>query len=620
MKKFNLNIKIISILLIFCVFAGGCKTIQKTEKLTVNPTETTEELIVQTTEEETSVDEIVKNLQGLDIDTFFEKSFNQLMLRETKSDRAIEPPVPIENSENKTADDYLRDTRKLEIAILDLLKEYDRAILTPEQQISFNVYKWYLDNEIYGHKLIHIDYQIIPDIINILSVFNYINLDSDFIFMISENPKDYIEKLANFDDRYYMHLNSLKSHEKNNIIIPKFIIQWLLHYLRCVTNDDALLTPFYIEFKKKLYYSTKLDDVDKQNLLKEAEIEINKSVIPAIQSVIDYFEYLETITNNYEGVFKSLKGEDYYKYLLCYHTTTNMTAEEIHKLGLQEVDRIQAEIQNIFNELGYPKDETLSKLFNLVANNSGYLTGEDIVKGFEEIIKKAEENINIAFDKKPNNIISVEGSIRDFYSIPAINGEDAGVFKVDIKDAESKYIMPTIAYHETIPGHYLQLTIEQKLNLPPFRKMINFTAYSEGWATYAERLAWELGFYENDVYGNLGRLQDELLRAVRLVVDTGIHSKGWTFDQSVKYMTKNTGYPLEKVQYEITRYISWPGQATAYKIGMMKILELRQKATDKLGDKFDIKEFHNVILSNGSMPLELLEKVVNDYIESKLKK
>jgi uncharacterized protein (DUF885 family) len=178
--------------------------------------------------------------------------------------------------------------------------------------------------------------------------------------------------------------------------------------------------------------------------------------------------------------------------------------------------------------------------------------------------------------------------------------------------------MPSLAYHEAIPGHHFQIAIAQELDLPGFRTAVGSTAYTEGWALYAELLAHELGFYEDDPYGNLGRLQMEVFRAARLVVDTGIHAKGWTFDQGVEYMQENTGMPPGQIQFEVSRYITWPGQATAYKIGMLKILELRQHAEEQLGDQFDLKEFHNVVLGNGSMPLSVLERVVQDFIEVKL--
>ena len=178
--------------------------------------------------------------------------------------------------------------------------------------------------------------------------------------------------------------------------------------------------------------------------------------------------------------------------------------------------------------------------------------------------------------------------------------------------------MPTLAYHEAIPGHHFQIAIAQQLDLPSFRRGSDFTAFVEGWALYAEHLVAELGFYKNDAYGDMGRLQAEAFRASRLVVDTGIHARQWTFDQAVDFMVENTGMPEYSMQGEVSRYISIPGQATAYYIGYTKILDLRQQAMDQLGDSFDLTEFHNLLLGSGAMPLDILEKVINDYIQSKL--
>ena len=192
-----------------------------------------------------------------------------------------------------------------------------------------------------------------------------------------------------------------------------------------------------------------------------------------------------------------------------------------------------------------------------------------------------------------------------------------GAFYARATGSETIFSMPTLTYHETIPGHHTQIAIALELDLPDFRKGGPFTAYSEGWALYAERLMAELGAYENDPYGDLGRLQAEAFRAARLVVDTGIHVKGWTFDQAFEFMLENTGMPQQQLEREVARYIVWPGQSLAYKMGMIKILELRQMAEEQLGEQFDITEFHNVVLGNGAVPLDILEQIIENYIASK---
>jgi uncharacterized protein (DUF885 family) len=201
---------------------------------------------------------------------------------------------------------------------------------------------------------------------------------------------------------------------------------------------------------------------------------------------------------------------------------------------------------------------------------------------------------------------------------PAVDGSRPGMFYAQNTGIQPKFSMPTLAYHEAIPGHHFQIAIAQQLDLPSFRRGSDFTAYVEGWALYAERLVAELGFYDNDRYGDLGRLQAEAFRAARLVVDTGIHMKRWTFDQAVDFMVENTGMPEYSIQGEVSRYISLPGQATAYYIGYTKILEIRQRAMEKLGEQFDLKEFHNLLLGSGAMPLDILEQSINSDIQIKL--
>ncbi|MFN2110249.1 MAG: DUF885 domain-containing protein, partial [Anaerolineae bacterium] len=289
--------------------------------------------------------------------------------------------------------------------------------------------------------------------------------------------------------------------------------------------------------------------------------------------------------------------------------------DEIHELGKRDLTRIQAEMHVLFDQLGYPEDESLPNLYNRVAKDSGYLQDEAILREYESIIEAAKEAIVPAFDLQPKADVIVIGVPNGGYYVhPAMDGSRPGAFYASNTGSEPRFGMPTLAYHESIPGHHQQIAIAQELPLPLFRRDMGFTGYTEGWALYAERLAWELGFYEDDPYGDLGRLQGEAFRAARLVVDTGVHIKGWTFDQAVDYMIENTGLTRDFVEQQIWRYITWPGQATAYKIGMIEILEQRQRAMDALGDDFDLKAFHNVVIGNGSVPLELLKGLVDSYI------
>ncbi len=556
-----------------------------------------------------------------DLDALFEQSYNQLLLRDPEliTTRGLADQFGTGNDQlTDISDAYIRETQQLEAAILDTLTSYDRTGLTPEQTLSLDIYIWHLDDRVRGHEFMYNNYTLNPVITSAHN--HWVHFFTQLHPMTNEqDAKDYIDRLSQLDTKGEQLLEGLRLREEAGVILPNSVIHQVQRDLRNITGREARFTPFYITFEEKVNALEGVSDADKQALLEAAENEIAASVIPAYRSLVDYLERQETIATDEDGAWKFPNGEDYYAYALRHHTTTDLTADEVHQLGLQEVDRIQAEMRVLFDELGYPSDDGLPALFRRVAGDGGSLYGDEIVAGYEAIIEAADQDLDVAFDLRPRaDVIIIGGASGGYYQPPALDGSRPGAFYASVGGSEPKFGMPTLAYHEAIPGHHFQIAIAQELDLPSFRNGARFTAYTEGWALYAERLAWELGFYEDDPYGNLGRLQGEVWRAVRLVVDTGIHAKGWTYDQALNYMRTNTGLSIGLIEYEIARYIVWPGQATSYKIGMLKILELRQLAMDRLGDRFDLKEFHNVVLANGAMPLDVLEQVVQAYIDAKL--
>ena len=411
----------------------------------------------------------------------------------------------------------------------------------------------------------------------------------------------------------------LEQRSQIGIVAPNSIFQWPLGEIQSIANSPANQTPYYSAFKEKLEVVEGLSADEKAHLLKTAEKAIDKSVIPGYKSLAKAMNSLDSKAPYKDGLGQFEDGKAYYAYLLRHFTTTNLNAEQIHELGLKEVERIQTDMRAIFVELDYPEDWGLSSLYNKAAQDSGYVEGGQMPETYEEILRNAESNLEPAFATHPKaELIVIGGPAGNFYSPGSLDGSRPGAFYASTTSGSPLMNMPTLAYHEGIPGHHFQIALAQESDLPTFRNVVDFTAYTEGWALYGERLAWELGWYEDDPYGDLGRLQAEAFRATRLVVDTGIHAKGWSFSQAVDYMTENSGLPKRMVQGEIGRYIAWPGQSTAYMIGMLKFLELRQHAMEQLGEQFDLKEFHSMVLSNGSMPLDVLDRVVQDYIDSKL--
>ena len=339
------------------------------------------------------------------------------------------------------------------------------------------------------------------------------------------------------------------------------------------------------------------------------------SVAPAYRRLRDQLQNLLANAPPIIGVGQYPRGGEWYAYALRHHSTTDLTPAEVHQLGLDELARIHAEMRLVFDDLGYPQNESLEQLYARVARDGGIIPAADVKPTYESIIAEAESRLGEAFDIFPSaDVIVLPDPSGGFYIGPSFDGTRPGAFYAGTTSDQAWFSMPSLTYHESVPGHHTQIAIAMDQDVPAFRKIVGFTGLVEGWALYAERLAHELGWYEGDPYGELGRLQFEALRAARLVIDTGIHSVGWSFDDAVQFNRDNVGASLGSSRGAAARYSVWPGQATAYMVGMLEILRQRQRAMDALGPQFDLKAFHRAVLSNGAVPLTLLDDVVDRYI------
>jgi uncharacterized protein (DUF885 family)/putative intracellular protease/amidase len=565
-------------------------------------------------------------LEGLSLEEFFEASWREVMLRypETIVEEGLSEFYVLESAQlTDISDAYTRETYQVYATILEMLRTYDRDALTPKQQISYDVYEWYLDDKVREQEFMYYDYPAtyypITAVHETLTQF-FTDLHP---LANKQDAQDYVTRLGLVDTKFEQLLEGLELREAAGIVPPKFAIQWAMSSVQEMARSSATHTPFYQTLADKLEGLDDVDEAEKQALLDSAQEAINQAVLPAFQELADYLAHLQSVAPSDDGVWQFPNGDAYYAYVLRHRTTTAMTADEIHELGKKELERIHTEMRAIFDELGYPQDESLPQLFDRVEKDGGHVSGNQVLETYTDLIEQAKQNLDPAFDVRPHaQVVVIGDSFGGFYVSGSYDGSRPGAFYANVSGAgENYYSMPTLAYHEAIPGHHFQISLAQEADLPSFRRGIFFTAYAEGWALYAERLAWELGWYDDDPYGNLGRLQAEAFRAARLVIDTGIHAQGWTFEEASAFMTENVGFePGDSVHpdYEVARYIVWPGQSTSYMIGLIKMLELRQKAMERLGDQFDLKEFHDVILLNGGMPLEILERVVDGYIEDKL--
>ena len=443
------------------------------------------------------------------------------------------------------------------------------------------------------------------------------------------DAEDYVSRLNAVGVKFDQVLEGLEKRDEMGIYPPQFLVTKVLeemnNFVATPPEENILMVALLDKMKE-----AELAEGEQERLALEARGAIIETVYPAYGRLIAHFEALDPKVDGNYGAWSLPEGDEFYKLALKLFTTTDYTPEYIHAVGLAEVDRIQSEILGILQEEGWDVSGGFTAAIDEMAENprfyfSDSVEGRDqILAEYETLIEQVSGELEPWFATIPEAPIEVDRvpefkektSPGAYYQIPAFDGSRPGVFFANLYDikATPKYGMRTLTYHEAIPGHHFQLAIQQEQeNLPFFRRLIPFSAYSEGWALYAERVAWEMGLLE-DPYDNIGRLQAELFRAVRLVVDTGIHKMRWSREEAIDYMMANTGMAESDVIAEIERYFVMPGQATSYKVGMMKIMELRELAETELGNGFDIREFHDVVLTNGSMPLHLLEEMVLQYI------
>ncbi len=521
--------------------------------------------------------------------------------------------------------ELLEDSRRN----LETLKSYDRAAQNPSELFSTDILTWFLKDQVDGEPFRYHNYPV-NQLFGIQSSLPDLMITAHQVKSIKD-AEYYLSRLSKFDTKFDQVIEGLKIREQKKIIPPRFVITKVLAEMRGLIGVSAPKNVLYTSFQTKLDKVKDLPAPERERLLKAAAQEIEQTVYPAYAKLIQYFAYLEPIATTDDGVWKFPQGDAFYAYALKSQTTSDLTPDQVHDLGLAEVARIQKEMQTILAGVGY-SGQTIAQSMQALGQDPRFLYPDteegrnQILKDYQTIIDEIQAGTNVAFAVQPNAGVKVERipvfkektAPGAYYNPPALDGSRPGIFYANLRNvAETpKWSMRTLAYHEAIPGHHFQIAIAQELEgLPIFRKIVPFTAYAEGWALYSEKLAWELG-YQKDPYSNLGRLQAELFRAVRLVVDTGVHRKRWTRERAIQYMMDNTGLAATDVVAEIERYIVNPGQACAYKIGMIQILALRERVKKELGPKFDLKAFHDVVLKNGSLPLSILEEVVERYIQT----
>jgi uncharacterized protein (DUF885 family) len=440
-------------------------------------------------------------------------------------------------------------------------------------------------------------------------------------FQSVKDYEDYISRLKQTPQVIDQTIVQMRKGLADKLMPPRFLLEKVVDQTSGIANHAPADSPFAEPFKN---FPKSISEKDQARLREQGLAAIQNAVLPA------YVHFAKFVREDYAphgrtevGVWSLPDGASYYAFLVKESTTTDLTPDQIHQLGLAQVKEIESRMKDVASQLGYKDLKSFIAAVSADPNRHAH-SRQQILDLYSKYIDQMYPKLPELFGRLPKAKLEVlpvetfrekEASAAS-YQPPAMDGSRPGHVMVNTGDFEKRSLLDieTTAYHEGVPGHHMQNAIAQELpELPPFRQNEYFTAYTEGWGLYAEHLGKEVGFYQ-DPYSYFGHLQDDMLRAIRLVVDTGLHSKHWTRQQVVDYFHEHSNEDEVSVQSETDRYISWPGQALGYKIGQLEILELRQYAKDELGDKFDIRAFHDEILNGGALPMDVLKERIHDWV------
>jgi uncharacterized protein (DUF885 family) len=509
------------------------------------------------------------------------------------------------------------------------LDGYGPAGLEGQELVTWKTTAWFLEDLIRVGEFEHGSYRV-----NQISgplVMTPQFLTDTHVIKNERSVERYLSRLQEFGRVLHEVKVRVEDDRAAGVVPPDFVIDQSLTGMRAFIASGAAQNALVTTLPDKLAKVEGLTDDQRGAYVKRAEEIVAAEVVPGYEAMIGLFESMRATASHEAGIWRIPQGDQIYAAALQSNTTTTMTADEIHALGLAEVARIEAEMTAILDAQGVQGATLAERIAALNVDPAQNFSNTDegraqmlaYLHSIDQRVMAAAPKFFKTIPPQPLEIVRVPEYSQDsspggYYNPPALDGSRPGRFYINQKDTADnpKWTLPTLMIHEGSPGHHFQLSAQQLIKgVPLLRKVLPFSAYSEGWALYAERVAkTDMGFYDQDPLGDLGRLQAEMFRAVRLVVDTGMHAKHWSREQAIDYMTARTGKTTPEVTREIERYVVWPGQATSYKVGQLAMLRMREKAEKALGSKFDLREFHEVILLNGAMPLAVLEDVVNGWI------
>lgn len=573
--------------------------------------------------------------QQVDMNERANQLFEQIFNERVQRNPVVQTSLGIKDDYDKWQD--LSDAAfEAELALtrqhLTLLEAIDVAALDPQTRLSYQLMHKQLQEMLEDARWRLYSYPV-NQMFGVHSQVPALLINQHKIDSV-DDAKAYIARLNAVPELFRQLQQLLTQSAEAGIIVPKFVFPHLYsaseNLLQGAPFSEQGDSTLLADFSSKVA-ALPLTEHEQKLLLDEARVALITSVGPAYRSLISFLQQLEQQAGTDDGVWRFPEGAAFYQNRLARMTTTDYSAEQIHQLGLQQVERIHSEMRQIMQQVGFAGDLAEFFVFMREAPQFYYPDTEEGRAAYlaeaTAVIDHMRTRLDELFLVKPKAemIVKAVEPFREqtagkaFYQRPSMDGSRPGVYYANLYRMSDmpKYQLEALAYHEGIPGHHMQLAIAQELDgIPKFRRFGGATAYIEGWGLYSELLPKEIGLYQ-DPYSDFGRLAMELWRAARLVVDTGIHAKKWSREQAIQYLVDNTPNPEGDAVKAIERYIVMPGQATAYMVGMIKLLELRELAKSELGEHFDIREFHNVVLKNGAVPLDVLEQLVKDYIASK---
>ncbi|PXF63544.1 DUF885 domain-containing protein [Kangiella spongicola] len=528
-----------------------------------------------------------------------------------------------ESAKGKLRDESPQAYQKRKAKLLELINELEsikRDNLLEDEQISYDMMMTQLKQEV-----AEIDFKTYE--MPLTSEYGFhaqtTYLMNSFRFRTAEDYKDYIALLSAVPTFFEQNVSNMRAGMERGFTVPRAVLDGYSDSISVYIKDKPQDTVWYRPFESM---PDSINAEDKEALQKEAAKVISSKVVPQYQAYLEFFE------NEYlPGAKKTIAATDYpdgeafYQNQIKHYTTLDLTPDEIHEIGLKEVARIRKEMEEVIESTGF--EGTFEEFLHFLRTDEQFYpkTAEELLKEAAYISKKMDHKLPKFFGKlprQPYGVVPVAPEIAPKYTTGRYSGapidsDRAGEYWVNTYalDKRPLYNLEALTLHEAVPGHHLQTALAQELtDLPKFRQNTYISAFGEGWGLYSEKLGLEAGFYQ-DPYSNFGRLTYEMWRAMRLVVDTGMHAKGWSREKAIEMMENNTALSTLNVRTEIDRYISWPAQALSYKLGELKILELRAKAEKELGEHFDIRKFHDAVLSNGSIPLSVLEDQIHQFIK-----